>query len=98
MGVKRLLARTQDFVTAPRFWWVHDPQLWVELFVTANLAILAADIYIAHSVNAFQKRAEYIPLGFSLGAPPILALLIILCWIWKVRRPWNDAGFLFGGI
>lgn len=98
MPAGRLLSRLQTFITAPRFWWIHDPQLWVELFVTANLAILAADIYIAHSVNQFQKSAEYIPLGFSIGAPPVLALLIGFCWIWKVRRPWHDAGFLFGGL
>lgn len=41
--------------------WEHDPRLWVKLFVTANLAILAADSYIAHSVNRFGKAAEYIP-------------------------------------
>lgn len=98
MAISRLLSRIQRFVTTPRLWWAHDPQLWVELFVTANLAILAADIFIAHSVNDFQKRAEYIPLGFSLGAPPILGLLTGICWLYKVRRPWQDAGFVFGGL
>jgi hypothetical protein len=98
MVVSELLSRVQSIVTAPRFWWTHDPQLWVELFVTVNLAILAADIYIAHSVNHFQKLAEYIPLGFSIGAPPVLGLLIVFCWIWKVRRPWHDAGLVFGGL
>ena len=98
MGTKQLLLRTQSLITSPRFWWLHDSQLWVELFVTANLAILALDIYVAHSVNQFEKRAEYIPLGFSLGAPPVLALLLALCWIWKIRRPWRVGGFIFGGL
>jgi hypothetical protein len=98
MASDKLISRIQAFVTAPRFWWVHDPELWVEVFVTVNLAILAADIYIAHSVNQFQKLAEYIPLGFSLGVPPLLALLIVICWIWKVRRPWHNAGSVFGGL
>lgn len=98
MDAKRSLGRAQDFITSQRFWWLHDPQLWVELFVIANLAILALDIYVAHSVNNFQKRAEYIPLGFSIGAPPLLAVLTALCWIWKVRRTWRDAGFVFGAL
>jgi|SRR5665213_1793369 len=98
MAINNLLSRIQEIVTAPGFWWAHDPQLWVELFVTVNLAILAADIYIAHSVNEFQKRAEYIPLGFSLAAPPVLGILIGICWTWKVRRPWHDAGYLFGAL
>jgi hypothetical protein len=98
MAINRLLSQFQKIVTAPGFWWAHDPQLWVELFVTVNLAILAADIYIAHSVNEFQKRAEYIPLGFSLAAPPVLGILIGICWTWKVRRPWHDAGYLFGAL
>ncbi len=98
MGVNRLLSRVHDVVTAPGLWWAHDPQLWVEAFVTLNLAILAADIYIAHSVNQFQKRAEFIPLVFSLVAPPLLGLLIGACWIWKARRPWQIAGYVFGGL
>src|ERR1039458_5267980 len=77
MPIDRLLARFQSMLTAPHLKWVHDQQLWAELFVTTNLAILAADIYIAHSVNHFQKTAEYIPLYFSIGAP------VFLAWIEK---------------
>ena len=47
--------------------------------MTANLAILAADIYIAHSVNHFQKAAEYIPLYFSIGAPAGSGVMIVAC-------------------
>jgi hypothetical protein len=98
MAVNRLLSRAQEIVTSPRFWWAHDPQLWVELFVTVNIAILAADIYIAHSVNEFQRRPEYIPLAFSLVAPPILTVVIGICWIWGIRRPWRYAGYVLGWI
>lgn len=98
MGISKLLSIVRRFVTDPRLWWAHDPQLWVELFVTVNLAILAVDIYIAHSVNEFQKRAEYIPLGFSLAAPPVLGTLTGLCWVWRIRRPWRDAGYVFGSL
>jgi hypothetical protein len=76
--------------------WVRDPRLWVELFVTTNLAILAADIFIAHSVNHFQKAAEYIPLYFSIGAPVVLTCVIGLRWIWDLRTPWRDVGYAIG--
>jgi hypothetical protein len=85
-------------ITEPRLRWAHDPQLWVELFVTANLAILAADIYLAHSVNHFQKGAEYIPLYFSIGAPMVLGILIVLRWIWGLQSAWRDVGYLNGGL
>jgi hypothetical protein len=68
----------------------------VELFVTANLAILAVDIYIAHSVNHFQKAAEYIPLYFSIGAPLVLGCVIALRWVRNLQAPWRDAGYLIG--
>ena len=55
MRISKLLSRVQKIVIDPRLHWAHDPQLWVELFVTVNLAILAADIYLAHSVNHFQR-------------------------------------------
>ena len=98
MRISKLLARVQRTVTDPRLRWAHDPQLWVELFVTANLAILAADIYLAHSVNHFQKAAEYIPLYFSIGAPVVLGILIALRWIWGLQSAWRDVGYLVGGL
>ena len=96
MPISRLLARLQGIVADPRLKGAHDPQLWVELFVTANLAILAADIYIAHSVNHFQKAAEYIPLYFSIGAPAALACIIALRWMWDLEAPWRDVGYAVG--
>ncbi len=80
----------------PGIAWIYDAQLWIELFVTANLAILAADIYIAHSVNQFRKPAEYIPLYFSIAAPILLAGCIPLKWIWHKSEPWRDIGHLIG--
>lgn len=96
MAVSRLLSRVQRFVADERFGWLHDMQLWVELFVSANLAILAIDIYIAHSVNQFARRPEYIPLYFSLCAPFILMVTIALSWGWALRAPWKDVGYLVG--
>ena len=98
MRRNKVLSELQSVVIHERLRWAHDPQLWVELFVTANLAILAADIYIAHSVNHFQKAAEYIPLYFSIGAPVVLAILIGLRWIGTFDAPWRDVGYMIGWI
>ena len=48
-------------------WWM-SPQLGLELFAIVNIGFLAFDIYLAHSVNQFRVRAEYIPLYFSVAA------------------------------
>jgi hypothetical protein len=96
MATSKILLRLQSIVSDKRFRWAHDPQLWIELFVTINLAILAADIYIAHSVNHFQKAAEYIPFYFSIGAPVVLGLLIVLRWMGHFEAPWRDVGYMVG--
>jgi hypothetical protein len=88
------LIRCRRLVLDPRLRWAHDPQLWVELFVTANLAILAADIYIAHSVNQFGKPAEYVPLYFSIAGALVLAIVIALRWIFGLRSLWRIAGLV----
>ncbi len=58
-------------------WWAN-PVLWVEWFLVANVAFLAIDIFLAHAVNAFQNRAEWIPIGFSLAATFLLLVAIAL--------------------
>jgi hypothetical protein len=74
--------------------WVFDLELLLELFVATNLAILAGDIVLAHSVNQFRKPAEYIPLYFSAGAPILLLLVALVRWRWGFRAAWRDLGFL----
>jgi hypothetical protein len=96
MPTSKLLLRLQSIIADSRVRWARDTQLWVELFVTTNLAILAADIYIAHSVNHFQKAAEYIPLYFSLVAPVVLVVVIGLRWVWRFEAPWRDVGYMIG--
>lgn len=53
-------------------WLMSDPVRLAELFAAANLAFLAIDVYVAHSINSFAHRAEWIPFGFSLAAPILL--------------------------
>ncbi len=47
---------------------LRDLRLIVELFALTNLAFLALDVYVAHSMNAFRHAAEWIPFAFSLAA------------------------------
>jgi len=96
MPANEWLEGCRRLIVHPRMRWAHDPQLWVELFATANLGILAADIYIAHSVNQFAVKAEYIPLYFSIAAAAVLGVAVCLGWIGKMRRVWWIAGYIIG--
>ncbi|MGB0065718.1 MAG: hypothetical protein WBP85_14850 [Terracidiphilus sp.] len=96
MAASEWLARAQRVVAHPKLRWAHNPALWVELFVTVNLAILSVDIVIAHSVNHFGKPAEYIPLYVSIVAPVVLVVLIALRWMGGFHSPWRDVGYLVG--
>ncbi len=82
----------------PALQWVFDMELLLELFVAANLAVLAGDIVLAHSVNHFRNPAEYIPLYFSAAAPVVLLVLDLLRWRWGFRAAWRDVGLLVGGL
>jgi hypothetical protein len=76
--------------------WLQDHRLWLEGFVLVNLAFLAPDIYLAHSVNGFRHRAEWVPLYFSLAAP-LLLLVAEIGWLaWDWRRCWSVLGHLVG--
>jgi hypothetical protein len=88
------LSRAQKIMVHPKLRCAHDPELWVEFFVAVNLAILAGDIFIAHSVNHFARAAEFIPLYFSMAAPVVLFVLIALRWIGGFKSPWRDVGYL----
>jgi hypothetical protein len=96
MAANEWLARAQNVIVHPKLRWAHNPELWVELFVTVNFAILAGDIVIAHSVNHFGKPAEYLPLYISLVAPLVLVVLIALRWLGGFQSPWRDMGYLVG--
>ena len=76
-------------------WWAR-PQLWIEAFAIATLGFLALDIYLAHSVNQFRRQAEYIPLVFSLVAPLVLVLALVV----RGRSPWawKALGYLVGAV
>jgi hypothetical protein len=70
--------------------------VWLELFVIVNLAFLSLDIYLAHSVNQFRHEAEYIPLWFSMVAPPVLLVGLLLGEGWGWTALWRDVGHFVG--
>ena len=67
--------------------WPHWRWLVLELFVLFNLAFLAVDIYIAHSINCFANPLEWVPFAFSVVATPLLALASVADR--RHRRRWG---------
>ena len=52
--------------------WLNKCPTFLQVFIIVNLAFLAIDVFIAHSINAFAHRAEWIPVVFALAASPLL--------------------------
>jgi hypothetical protein len=92
------MALAKRLLRSPLVAWLLDAQLLLELFVAANLAVLAGDIVLAHSVNQFRNPAEYIPLYFSVGAPVFLLVALLAKRRWQSLDAWRDIGFLVGGL
>lgn len=76
-----------------RRWWIQ-PRLWIEVFAISNLGFLTFDIYLAHSVNQFRERAEYIPFFFSAASPLLLLAGLMVRDRWP--RVWSLLGYLVG--
>ena len=75
-------------------WYAH-PRMWVEWFALFNLGGLVPDIFLAHSVNYFHHKAEYVPLVFSFIAP---VLLLPAVWALATSRLklWRALGNVVG--
>jgi hypothetical protein len=78
--------------------WAGEYVLWIEVFVLGNLAFLALDIYLAHSENGFLRRAEYVPLFFSLAAPALLTIALLAREFWARPRLWSWIGYAVGWV
>jgi hypothetical protein len=61
------------------------PSTIVELFIFSNVSFLAADVYVAHSMNGLAHWAEWIPFGYSVTAPVLLLVAIAISG--SVRPP-----------
>jgi hypothetical protein len=90
------MRRIDQLLRSPLVAWVWNLELLLELFVASNLAVLAADIVLAHSVNQFRKPAEYIPFYFSAVAPLLLLAGVLARWRWGFVTAWRDLGLLVG--
>lgn len=73
---------------------LQDRAMLVDVFVILNLAFLTLDVYIAHSVNAFAKRMEWVPVLFSAAA----ALALTLALVTSRRTGFSGLGFALGGL
>ena len=67
--------------------WQGRRRVVLDLFVLANIAFLALDTYLAHSVNNFANPLEWVPFSFSLLATPLFAVAIAVCW--NIERGWG---------
>jgi hypothetical protein len=72
----------------------RDPELWIDVFATLNLGFMTFDIYLAHSVNNFRSRAEYIPLIFSALTP--LVMTVALTQRRRRHAVWGILGSVVG--
>ncbi len=90
-GVKGLALRISTRIPER---WLLSPQIWIELFAILNIGFLTFDIFLAHSVNHFRNRAEYIPLFFSAFAPVLLIFALAVRYRWPAV--WKDLGYLVG--
>lgn len=48
----------------------------LDIFIIANFAFLALDVFIAHAVNAFARAVEWLPCVFSLLAALLLVVTL----------------------
>lgn len=54
----------------------YSVALLLDIFIVANLAFLALDVFIAHAANDFAHRSEWLPCVFALLGALLLALTL----------------------
>jgi len=73
--------------------WLTEPVQWAELFALRNLAFLAIDIYLAHSVNRFARPVEWTPFVFSIVGTLVLLVCIAVRRLDPTRRDSGGSRF-----
>ena len=71
----------------PMIDWPRRRRVVLDLFVLGNIAFLAVDTYLAHSVNRFAHPLEWVPFSFSLLATPLFAVAIAMVALESCVRP-----------
>ncbi len=75
--------------------FLSRPQL-LEIFVLFNLAFLALDVFIAHSINAFHHWAEWIPFYFAAVTATLLMGSFLYCRLDVLRTGARRLGSIVG--
>ncbi len=67
------------------FWdfWRERKAFILEAFLVFNLAFLGVDILLAHAVNAFADKMEWVPFGFSVAGTLIVGPTFLRSWVKK---------------
>ena len=71
--------------------WCNSARL-LDIFITANLAFLALDVFVAHAANKFARKLEWLPCAFAL----IAALLLVFTLFGKHVRAANFSRLAVG--
>jgi hypothetical protein len=87
-------------MTARQWLSMVTPERCVEWFVVANIAFLGVDIALAHAANAFEQRAEWAPIGFSLIATLLLMPMTLgrRSSLWRAVERAIGAGAILVGV
>ena len=83
--------------------WFKNPSITrikfiIEVFIFINLGFLALDIWVAHSVNEFHHKAEWIPFFVSIISPLILAVGLIKGEKSIGSSTWKHTGNFIGAV
>lgn len=70
--------------------WNRDKNIILHLFCWFNLSFLAADIFVAHSINQFEHSSEWVPFYFSTLSFLILPISFLIPEKWnQLKRSVN---------
>jgi len=58
--------------------WMTSPLFWTEVFAIGNIGFLAVDVAMAHAINDFEHKGEYVPVFFSMIAAPLLVVAMLI--------------------
>lgn len=76
--------------------WRTRKAFVLEGFLVLNFAVLAVDILLAHAVNSFAHKTEWIPFVFSIVATLVLGPVFLWSWVKKDMNKGRSVVILFG--
>ena len=76
--------------------WRERKAFILEGFLVLNFAVLAADILLAHAVNSFAEKPEWVPFVFSIVATLVLGPTFLFSWVKQDMARGRPLVVLFG--